>query len=344
LGDVATTTKKEAKAKADEIVSRMNTAVGVTVPRTVRELVLHYRKNELPLKATSTQAVYGSFIDTWIVPKWGASLFRSMETMQFENWLKTIPRPNGTKSKIKNIMSAIYTHAQRYKFCKENPIMLVRQSAKREREPDVLDADEINAVLAELADPCRTVVHVAACTGLRISELLALKWEDVDLRQQEIRPVRAIVDNIVGELKTEASGKPVPIDVALAEALMDWRGRCPYNQDGDYVFGSLEMKGTQPYSPDTMRAKTLKPAAARAGIEKVIGWHSFRRTYATLLHADGAAVKTTQDLLRHANSKTTMDVYAQSIPAERRAAQSKVGSKIGNGERNICSLKVVESA
>jgi integrase len=88
------------------------------------------------------------------------------------------------------------------------------------------------------------------------------------------------------------------------------------------------MKGTQPFSPDTMRAKTLKPAAARAGIGKVIGWHSFRRTYATLLQSDGAAVKTTQDLLRHADAKTTMNSYAQSIPAERRAAQSKVASKI----------------
>jgi integrase len=107
---------------------------------------------------------------------------------------------------------------------------------------------------------------------------------------------------------------------------------CPYNRDTDYVFGSPEMKGTQPYSPDTMRAKILKPAAARAGIGKVIGWHSFRRTYATLLQSDGAAVKTTQDLLRHADAKTTMNSYAQSIPEERRAAQSKVASRIfGNG-------------
>ena len=121
-------THKQAQQKADEIVGRMNTAVGVTIPRTVAELVIHYRRNELPLKATCTQAVYGNFIDTWIVPKWGASLFRSIDTMPFENCSDN-SRPNGTQSKIKNIMSAIYTHAQRYKFCKENPIMLVRQSA-----------------------------------------------------------------------------------------------------------------------------------------------------------------------------------------------------------------------
>jgi integrase len=329
LGTVAELTLRQAREKAEAIANGME---GKKAPRTVADLIAHYRENELPRKAFSTQAVYSSYIATWILPKWGNSLFRSMKPMQVEAWLGSIDRPNGTKSKIRNIMCAIYTHAQRHQFWGENPITLVRQSAKREKEPDVLNADEINAVLAELEDPCRTVVHVAAVTGLRISELLALKWEDIDLDGQEIRPVRAIVDNIVGELKTEASGKPVPIDVALAEALIDWRGVCPYNQDTDYVFGSPEMKGTQPYSPDSMRAKILKPAAARAGIGKVIGWHSFRRTYATLLQSDGAAVKTTQDLLRHADAKTTMNSYAQSIPAEPRAAQSEVASRIfGSG-------------
>jgi integrase len=212
----------------------------------------------------------------------------------------------------------------RYEFWKENPILLVEQTAKREREPDVLTAEEINGLLGELADPCRTIAHVAACTGLRISELLALKWADIRFDSQEIHPVRAIVDNHIGGLKSEASGKAVPMDIALSDALIDWRRICPYNQDTDFVFGSPEKKGKQPLWPDTLLHKVLKPAAVRAGITKRIGWHSFRRTYATLLVESGANVKDTQDLLRHANATTTMDVYAQSIPAGRREAQRKV--------------------
>src|SRR5437879_3125061 len=119
----------------------MNAAAGIIVPRTVGDLIAHYTANELPLKKASTQAAYCIYFERWITPKWGSSLFRSIETMQFENWLKTIDRPNGTKSKIKNIMCGLLTHAMRYKFCNENPILLVRQSNAPEHEIEVLTAE-----------------------------------------------------------------------------------------------------------------------------------------------------------------------------------------------------------
>ena len=59
------------------------------------------------------------------------------------------------------------------------------------------------------------------------------------------------------------------------------------------------------------------------GIEG-IGWHTFRRTYATLLKANGEDVKTVQELLRHANSLVTMNLYAQAITQNKRDAQSRI--------------------
>jgi integrase len=238
----------------------------------------------------------------------------------------------GSKAKTRNVMSAIFSHAMRYEWLTRNPIALVRQSAKRESVPDVLTATEIGALLAELADPSRTAVLLAACTGLRVSELLALKWSDVDFGKGEIRPCRAIVDQVVGDMKTEASGKPLPMDGTLANVLLDWRGRCPYNQDGDFPFGSPDMDGRQPYWPDSLLRKVIRPAAVRAGIAAHIGWHTFRRTLATLLQGNAESVKVTQDLLRHATSRMTMDVYAQSIPADRRAAQKTVVDAVLKGQ------------
>jgi hypothetical protein len=58
------------------------------------------------------------------------------------------------------------------------------------------------------------------------------------------------------------------MDIALADALIECRGSCPYNQDSDFVFGSPEMKGKQPFWPDTLQHKILKPAARRAKITK----------------------------------------------------------------------------
>ena len=69
-----------------------------------------------------------------------------------------------------------------------------------------------------------------------------------------------------------------------------------------------------------LRAARIK----RLGITKQIGWHSFRRTFATLLKGNGEDVKTTQELMRHANSRLTLDVYAQALTPAKRAAHLKV--------------------
>jgi integrase len=326
IGTVEQFTTRKTAMTACELL-RANINRETRMPRTVEELVTHYTDKELSAdgnKAYSTREVYGSYIKTWVLPKWGQQSLSDVRTVAVEAWLGTLPLANGSRAKIRNVMSTIFSHAMRYEWISRNPITLVRQSAKRKRLPDVLTADEIGALLGELTDPCRTAVLLAATTGLRVSELLALKWSDVDFAKGEIRPCRAIVDQVVGNLKTEASGKAVPMDPALASVLLDWRGRCPYNQDVDFLFGSPDKDGQQPYWPDSLLRKVIRPAAVRAEISKHIGWHSFRRTLATLLQANGVSVKATQDMLRHASSRLTMDLYAQSIPADRRAAQSQV--------------------
>ena len=94
--------------------------------------------------------------------------------------------------------------------------------------------------------------------------------------------------------------------------------------DSDYVFASPTMKGKQPYWPDNLMNRYIKPVAREAGINKNIGWHTFRHSFGTLLKANGEDVKTVQELLRHANSRITLDVYTQAVNSNKRAAQSKV--------------------
>ena len=115
----------------------------------------------------------------------------------------------------------------------------------------------------------------------------------------------------------------------LSALLLDWRGRCPYNQDSDYVFASAEKEGKQPLWTSSAMSKHSRPAAKLAGITKHVRWHVFRHSFATLLKGNGEDVKTMQESLRHADSKVTLDVYTQGLMPVKRAAQRKVIEAIG---------------
>ena len=90
------------------------------------------------------------------------------------------------------------------------------------------------------------------------------------------------------------------------------------------MFASLASAGGRPYWPDKVLNHRVRPAAVVLGITKQIGWHTFRRTYASLLKSSGADVKVVQDSLRHANARITMELYAQALTQDKRTAQTKV--------------------
>jgi site-specific recombinase XerD len=96
------------------------------------------------------------------------------------------------------------------------------------------------------------------------------------------------------------------LDVAADLWLL--KGTAQYAAPEDWVFASPRTKGRQPFWPDTVLAKIIRPAAVRAGIRRRIGWHTFRHTYSTTLIANGENVKVVQELMRHANSRCTLDV------------------------------------
>ncbi len=283
--------KQERQASADQALQQVKankgsadvdgmTVGGITVP----EAAPAYRETELAKNKTPyTMEVYEGYLKTWILPEWKEHRLSDIYAVAVESWLENLPLAHGTRAKRRNLMHVIYNHGIRCRFTGENPITLVRQSAKRARVPDVLTVEELNKLLSELKEPWRTAVFVASTTGLRISERLALKWQDFDFTSGQLNLCRGIVRQNLGEMKSEASRKPLPLDTGLAEVLLNWRSICPFNQDADYVFGSPEKKGQQPYWPTAGMVDHVRPAAKRAGITKRIGWHTLRHTFGTLV-------------------------------------------------------------
>ena len=133
----------------------------------------------------------------------------------------------------------------------------------------------------------------------------------------------------VGKPKTEASEAPIPLQGALGEALSRWRAETPYAGESDWVFASFKLKDKQPREGNMLAADYLRPAAVRVGVltaedKRRFGWHNFRHSLASYLVSNGTDAKTVQDLLRHSKVQTTLDLYSQSISADRLAAQAQV--------------------
>ncbi|GAA3766765.1 tyrosine-type recombinase/integrase [Terriglobus aquaticus] len=353
---IGTVSEYKTESEAQKAADALRLEVNEQTPRQMLKaisfetLVEHYRQHELPdilngtrplgseagddelRKSYSTQVTYQGYLNKWILPRWRSYRLTDVKPVQVEQWLKSLPLSKGSKAKVRNIMSALYSHGQRWEWVSSNPIRHVRQSAKRSRIPTVLSPEQIKLFLEKLVDLPKTAVLLGASTGLRVGEILGLKWEDVDFETLELRVTRDVVKQRIERCKTEASRKPVPIGAEVAEILFAWRSRCAYNQPADWVFASPAKKGKQPYWPSSIYRVYLKPVLEDdLKITDPVGWHTLRHSLGTLMKANGEDVKTIQETLRHANFKVTMDVYTQAVTEVKRSAHNRVVRQIMGG-------------
>jgi integrase len=252
------------------------------------------------------------------------------------------PAAPGTRSKIRNLLSAIFSHAIRHKWMAVNPITEVRASAKRQRIPDLLTGEEFLALIAELAVRERAAVWLDATTALRRSELIAGKWSHYNFFSMEAKVQHSMYRNRPGNCKTETSRKPVALPLEAIAALEAWRAVSPYPGEDDFIFPSVRLKGKRPFDPGAMLNDYIRPALSRAGVTgKVIGWHSFRHGVAEACRQNGVDPKVTQEIMRHANGRITSEIYQQAVSQEKRDAQKKVvegltaGSPIGLSKKKM---------
>ena len=321
-------------ASARKMVTGLRSEININDIRIRRESIAladlsrHFQQRELadrnPRIAYSTKKAYAGYLEKWIEPRWGEYSLLEIRAVEVESWLKSLNRAPGTRCKIRNVMSLLFNHGRRHDLCDRNPIEWVRQSAKRRTAPDILTTNEVQGLLANLRFRERTLVLLAVTTGLRRSELFALKWKDVDFQGKQICVTRSIVQNVIGVCKTESSQKPVPAHDDLMKALREWRGQTPYKSSESWVFASPANQGRRPYLAQQIMQRHILPTARKLGIAKRIGWHTFRHTYSTLLRSTGAELKIMQELLRHSTIRVTLDTYTQAVTTEKRNAQEAV--------------------
>jgi integrase len=310
-------------------------------------LVEKYRADELPELRHSTQMAYSSYLDTHILPKWGEYPLVAIKPFAVEQWLKTLPLARKTRGSIHNLMRLLFSSAMRWGLMdiQANPMKLVRVRgvSKREKEPRVLSLSECHRLLDELDEPYRTMVAVGIATGLRCSELFALKWCDFDWANSTMFVRRAIVDGVVDEVKTKYSKAGLPLHRSLADMLLRWKARSKFQTNEDWVFSSWRTRGDKPLRATSVLENFIKPAAQRADLG-LIGWHTFRRTFSTLLRFNGEDIKVQQELMRHADIRTTMNLYTQANSDQKRQAHGRIVEMVLVNDSTACSPMLPQSS
>jgi integrase len=283
-----------------------------------------------------------------IAPLLGGTPIEGVTTTDIEDLAASMLAAGRAPKTVRNVLTflhSVFEHAIDRGWVRENPVRRATRPKRRrsnDANPDLqfLTLDELEAVLRAIPDEVvqrapaptrrgrsgpapppppdvlgpvlRVIVLAAATTGLRQSELLGLRWRDVDWAAQRVRVRNTFVR---GEHSTDGKSdlstrRSVPMTDRLAGELDRWSKRTVFAGDDDLVFA-------HPHTGNpvdrTKVSKRFKLACQDAGVRPV-RFHDPRHTFVTRLAARGQPLRRIQEFLGHADSKTTQ-IYAHYAPS-----------------------------
>ncbi|MGA2650938.1 MAG: site-specific integrase [Terracidiphilus sp.] len=307
-------TRAEAQRAASKFTAEINNSVEVA---TFGQLARRYLQEAIP-ERQSTAGPLRAMLNSRLLPEWEDVRVVDMakDPMAVEQWIKGLqtkpkknqkPRDLAPKSKLhtRAILHRLFEYAMRWRYldCQRNPMGLIelKGTSRRVRPIYLLTSKEYYAVLARLAPHVRLMAVLAMNTGMRISEILGLRWQDVDFSQATLSIQRSVVGKHEDETKTLASEAVLPLHVVLIQELRAWKSR--EESVNGWLFGNIDTG--RPYHADSLRQDHLAPAGRKAGIPN-LGWHAFRHTYRSRLGNSGVALEVQQKLMRHSSINMTM--------------------------------------
>jgi integrase len=182
--------------------------------------------------------------------------------------------------------------------------------------PAIIAGADFARLLNELGEPHRTMIELTAATGLRIGELLAVRWRALDLEVGTLSVRESVFEGKFQRPKTHKSRRTIPLGPHAVASLTAHRDRATRNSDDDLVFPN---KSGEPLRESKLLRNVLQPAAERAGLGRVT-WHQFRHIHSSLLNDLRVPVKIAQEQLGHASIQTTLNIYTHVVDASHRQA------------------------
>jgi integrase len=293
-----------------------------------------YNPVVMPQFAKSTRDRYKGVLKNYLTPQFGDLCLRDITVLTIDRYFVGFGQATNLEyesvDKIRDVLSSVLGSAVRYELLVKNPaegVRLPRKKRGKKIKPWVTQA-QFGSLIQLISEPYATMVFVAVFTGLRVSELIGLRWNDV-LEDSIVIDERCCRGDW-GAPKSDASNDTIPVNKAVIERInrlkamtvdvRAGRGIRHYKvvkSDGpdDLVFQSV-LTGAAMRDNNILK-RHIKPAARKAGLD-FVNWRCLRTSYATWLKEAKADVKDAQKLMRHSRASTTLDIYQQHIPESQR--------------------------
>ena len=296
-----------------------------------------------PNARPATQRTYEGYIRLYLHPRLGSIPLNKVtinDIQQMCTWMMTearLDQKNGdsglSDSQVRNCYSLcdrVLEKAVTEKLIVRNPAKGCKLPPDRPKEMKVLSREDMQKVLIQAKEENYYELFLLEfATGLRLGELMALQWDDVNLVTGELRINKQV--NLVGsklvisEPKTKAAVRTLILPPSVRKVLAEYKTRV----NSRWLFPSPK-KDDLPIIPSAV-SRRLHTLLEHAGCEQV-RFHDLRHTFATNALARGMDIKTLSTILGHVSSATTLNTYSHVTDEMRQRAAVKIDQGIAKAE------------
>ncbi len=340
--------KKTARKVLDEKLRKINQSNGGMTQEliTMSELLEKVWPNYLIKQRVkeSTRAAWDTIIQKWILPHFGERILDEIDPVDVGDFISYL-NSKGLTSKyqvnIYGLLRLMFDVAQMNGYMTSNPVhpKIHRPSVDRKRK-HIWSIDQAKSLLSAVEPEYRAPLMVLALTGIRIGELLALRWANVDFLRKRIMISASLWRGKLVTTKTEASDREIGMSDQLAHVLIAYRSGSNFREPDDFVFCQADGR---PIDPDLLRRRGIYPALKAAGIpyiKRASGCHAFRHLVGSIIHKQTGSLKMVQEQLGHSNVGTTGDIYVHTDDEQ----VNRSAEILGNALEDVCGKSVVNAA
>ena len=345
--NVLAKTKAECVAKLESLKESVTPATAVKIRADMpfgEWMEFWYENYSKPMLRPSSQRSYEDFIRLYIRPKLGSVPLNKLtmnDLQRFFNWMRkdgrTLHRETRGGGLSDNMVRNCHSLCRRAlekavaeRLIVKNPIEECKAPPIRRQEMQLLTREELQRLLIQAKDEgYYEVFLLELTTGLRVGELMALQWDDLNFKTGELRIERQVYrtkeELLIQEPKTKASIRTVILPSPVVEALKEYKKTV----SSQWMFPSPK-KEDAPLAP-AATSHRLSKILSHAGCKKV-RFHDLRHVFATNALEHGMDVKTLSTVIGHVSSATTLNVYAHVTDDMQRQAAAKIDRGIGKVE------------